>query len=82
MENLTMGITITLVGMSVVLAFLTLMIFVMNIVNGFIVNVLNKVFPEKIKEEKTTKKKIAKKSNDEDIAIAIALAHHASVGGK
>ena len=37
--NLTVGITITVVGMVVVLACLTLMIFVMNIVNGFIVNV-------------------------------------------
>ena len=80
MENLTVGITITLVGMVVVLAFLTLMIFVMNIVNGFIVNVLNKIFPEAVKEVKTVKKKVTSKKSDEEIAVAIALAAHA--GGK
>ena len=36
------GITITCIGMGVVLAFLTLMIFIMNITSGLIVNVLNK----------------------------------------
>ena len=80
MENLTVGITITVVGMVVVLAFLTLMIFVMNIVNGFIVNVLNKIFPEAVKEVKTTKKKVTTKKADDEVAIAIALAAHA--GGK
>lgn len=78
--NLTVGITITVVGMVVVLAFLTLMIFVMNIVNGFIVNVLNKIFPEAVKEVKTTKKKVTIKKADDEVAIAIALAAHA--GGK
>ncbi|MBQ8635286.1 OadG family protein [bacterium] len=80
-QNLNTGLTITFIGMAVVLAFLTLMIFVMNITSGLIINVLNKYFPEEVKEEKA---KVKKKptSNDEEIAISIALAHHAQMGGK
>ena len=81
-ELFSTGMTITLIGMGVVLAFLTLMIFVMNITSSFIINVLNKYFPEAIKEEpKKAKKKIAS-SNDEEVALAIALAFNASKGGK
>ena len=80
-ELFNTGITITFIGMAVVLAFLTLMIFVMNITSSFIINVLNKYFPEAIKEEtKKIKKKIV--SNDDDIALAIAVAFNAQAGGK
>ena len=81
-ELLNTGLTITFIGMAVVLAFLTLMIFVMNITSSLIVNVLNKWFPEAIKEEpKKAKKKIATKT-DEDVAIAIAVAFNAQAGGR
>ncbi|MBR5304119.1 MAG: OadG family protein [Candidatus Gastranaerophilales bacterium] len=80
-ELFNTGITITFIGMAVVLAFLTLMIFVMNITSSLIVNVLNKYFPEAVKEEpKKAKKKVV--SNNEDIAVAVALAFNAQQGGK
>ena len=80
-ELLNTGLTITFIGMAVVLAFLTLMIFVMNITSGFIINVLNKYFPEAEKvEPKKVKKKVT--SNDEEVALAVALAFNASKGGK
>ena len=80
-ELFNTGITITLIGMGVVLAFLTLMIFVMNITSSLIVNVLNKWFPEVEKvEPKKVKKKVA--SNDNEVALAVALAFNASKGGK
>ena len=81
MANLNTGLTITFIGMAVVLAFLTLMIFVMNFTSSLIVNVLNKYFPEEVKEEKPkAKKKVT--SDDEQIALAVALAHHKALGGK
>ena len=80
-ELFNTGITITFIGMAVVLAFLTLMIFVMNITSSFIINVLNKYFPEAIKEEsKKAKKKVA--TDDSEIALAIAIAHNAAAGSK
>lgn len=80
-ELLNTGLTITFIGMAVVLAFLTLMIFVMNITSGLIVNVLNKYFPEAEKvEPKKAKKKAV--SNNDDIAVAVALAFNAQQGGK
>ena len=80
-ELFNTGLTITFIGMAVVLAFLTLMIFVMNIASSFIINVLNKYFPEAVKEEpKKAKKKVT--SNDDEIALAVALAFNASKGGK
>ena len=80
-ELFNTGLTITFIGMAVVLAFLTLMIFVMNIASSLIINVLNKYFPEAVKEEpKKAKKKVT--SNDDEIALAVALAFNASKGGK
>ena len=80
-ELFNTGVTITFIGMAVVLAFLTLMIFVMNITSSFIINVLNKYFPEAIKEEpKKTKKKVA--TDDSEIALVIAIAHNVATGGK
>ena len=81
-QNLNTGLTITFIGMAVVLAFLTLMIFAMDITSSLIINVLNKYFPEAVKEEKVKKVKKKAISNDEEIAISIALAHHAQAGGK
>lgn len=80
-ELFNTGVTITFIGMAVVLAFLTLMIFVMNITSSFIINVLNKYFPEAIKEEpKKAKKKVA--TDDSEIALVIAIAHNVATGGK
>ena len=80
-QNLSTALTVTFIGMAVVLAFLTLMIFAMNITSGLILNVLNKYFPEEVKEEKAkTKKKPA--NNDDEIALAVALAYSAETGGR
>lgn len=81
-ELFNTGITITFIGMAVVLAFLTLMIFVMNITSSLIVNVLNKWFPEAVKEEPKKNKKKAVSSDDAQVALAIAVAHNAALGGK
>ena len=72
MQNLQTGLTITIIGMLVVLAFLTLMIFVMNITSN-VIQVLNKYFPEAQIEPQTKKKKV-QKNNDDEIAVAIAVA--------
>lgn len=81
MQNLNTGLTITLIGMLVVLAFLTLLIFVMNITSAFIINVLNKYFPEVSKEEPKIKKK-AISAHDDEIALVIALAFDIQKGGR
>ena len=70
MNNLENGLALLLIGMGTVLAFLTLLIFAMGTMSK-IVGWLNKIFPEAVKEVKTTAKKVA--SNvDEAIAVAIA----------
>lgn len=82
-QNLNTGLTITFIGMAVVLAFLTLMIFVMNIASAFIIKILNKYFPEAVVEDKSKSKNKNKNSkSNEEIALSIALAHHANAGGK
>lgn len=70
MNNLENGLALLLIGMGTVLAFLTVLIFAMGTMSK-IVGWLNKIFPEAVKEVKTTAKKVA--SNvDEAIAVAIA----------
>lgn len=82
-QNLNTGLIITFIGMAVVLAFLTLMIFVMDITSALITKVLNKYFPEAVVEVKSkAKAKNKTVKTNEDVAIAVALAHHASAGGK
>ena len=54
----------------------------MNIASNFIVNVLNKYFPEAVKEEPKKAKKKQTSNNDEEVALAIALAHHKVLGGR
>ncbi|MBE7708448.1 MAG: hypothetical protein E7Z88_07060 [Cyanobacteria bacterium SIG27] len=80
MQNLNTGLTITIIGMLVVMAFLVLMIFAISL-STKIVEIYNKYFPEVLPEDKTTKKKVQVK-DDSQIAIAVAMAHHASKGGK
>ena len=71
-ETLSTGLTIMLVGMGVVFAFLVIMIFVMQI-STKVISVLNKLFPEVVPEVKTNKKK-QKQNDDSEIALAIACA--------
>lgn len=71
MQNLTTGLTITLIGMTSVLVFLTIMICAINI-SKKIIEYINKFFPE-AKEETISKKKKQEKADDE-VALAILLA--------
>jgi len=70
MSNLENGLTLMLIGMGTVLAFLAILIFAMGIMSK-VVGWLNKIFPEAVEEVKSAAKKVA--SNvDEAIAVAIA----------
>lgn len=74
MENINIGITLLVVGMSVVFAFLIIMIIVMNITTK-VVEFINKYLPEPVSEEKYSHKKKTKQSDDEaEIALVIAAA--------
>ena len=71
LELLKEGCVVMCIGMGMVITFLTIMVFSIEIMH-IIIEKLNKIFPPEIKEEvkKTT---IAKKPTaDEQIAIAIA----------
>lgn len=70
-QNLTTGLTITLIGMASVLIFLTIMIFAIN-VSRRIIEYINKFFPEPI-EEPVNKKKKKQEKADEEIALAVLL---------
>ena len=69
--NLQDGIIIMFIGMGVVFAFLTIMVFVMGWMSKLVIK-LNEIFPEEVVEEKYTKKQV--KNDDNDIALAIAVA--------
>lgn len=69
--NLQDGIIIMFIGMGVVSAFLTIMVFVMDWMSKLVIK-LNEIFPEEVVEEKYTKKQV--KNDDNDIALAIAVA--------
>ena len=78
LQNFNTGVVITFIGMATVLFFLTLMIFVMRIMEKIIFQ-LNKFFPEEIPAE--PKKKV--KNNDEsELAAAIPIAFAQSGGNK
>ncbi len=70
-SNLQVGSIIMLIGMGVVFAFLVIMVYVMDI-TAVIIKKFNEIFPEEVKEQ-TTKKKT--KTDDSEIALAIAIAH-------
>ncbi len=72
LASLQTGLVITFIGMFVVMAFLVVLIYAMKLTSSLIIY-LNKIFPEEVKEEKTSKKK-QHKSDDTEIAIAIAAA--------
>ncbi|DAB00904.1 TPA: oxaloacetate decarboxylase subunit gamma [Candidatus Gastranaerophilales bacterium HUM_11] len=69
------GFIVMIIGMGTVFVFLSIMIFAMHL-NGKVLQVLNKFFPEEIPVEK---KPVQKSDNNEEIALAIACA---MAGGK
>lgn len=64
------GFIVIIIGMGTVFVFLSIMIFAMHL-NGKVLQVLNKFFPEEIPVEK---KPVQKSDNNEEIALAIACA--------
>lgn len=66
------GIFVMIIGMGTVFIFLSIMIVAMNL-NGKILKIVNKYFPEEIPEEKKPNRMTAK-SGDEAVALAIACA--------
>ncbi len=70
-ENFTIGLTLMILGMGFVLAFLCILIAAMHGMFA-IIAYLNKIFPEKIDvvEKKSSSKSVAK--DDEAIAVALA----------
>ena len=79
-ETLMLGFTVMVIGMGVVFAFLTLMIFVMNI-SAKVIEYINKIWPEPVPEVKAPKKKKETK-DDAQIALAITLAFDKEAKGK
>ena len=73
MENLNIGITLMVIGMSTVFVFLAIMIVAMNITTK-VIGIINKYFPEELPPE--PKKRTQKTDNDAEIALAIACAIH------
>ncbi len=63
------GIFVMVIGMGTVFVFLTVMIWVMEL-NGKVLQIINKYFPEEIPAEK----KVNNKNGDEEVALAIACA--------
>lgn len=70
-ENLMIGLTLMILGMGFVLAFLCVLIAAMHGMSA-IVRYLNKVFPEKV--EVIEKKSVSKSPVKDDEAVAVALA--------
>ena len=74
MENLNVGITIMVIGMSTVFVFLAIMI-VLMFITAKVIQIINKYFPEPIPEDKTRKKKKDNNTSDDaEIALVIAVA--------
>lgn len=76
-QSLNSGLMISVIGMGVVMLFLTLMMGVRK-VNEIIMQRLAIWFPEEIKEEP---KKNLKQSADNEVAIAIAVARNFFIKG-
>ena len=70
LASLEDGFIVMIIGMGTVFVFLSIMIFAMHL-NGKVLQVLNKFFPEEIPVEK---KPVQKSDNNEEIALAIACA--------
>ena len=67
-ETINIGLTLMIIGMSVVFIFLAVMIVVINI-SSKVIQLLNKYFPEE-----TTEPEKPKTDKDAEIALAIACA--------
>ncbi len=73
-ELLKTGCLIMVIGMGVVFMFLWIMVNMVNLTTK-ILGFISKFMPEEIEEDKySSKKKVAKKDNNEEIAVAIACA--------
>ncbi len=69
MQNLQLSLTVTIVGMVIVMVFLTLMVFTTNITKK-IVDWLNVKFPVEVPVD--TKQQKKQSGAEEEIAVAIA----------
>ena len=65
------GCIVMVIGLGMVITFLTIMVFSIEIMH-IIIEKLNKIFPPEVKEEVKKTAKVKKPSADEQIAIAIA----------
>ena len=72
-ETLMQGVSVMLIGMGTVVAFLCITILSMNVMS-FIVGKLNKLFPEAIPAVAGNAKKVATSNDDSEIAAAIVAA--------
>lgn len=67
------GIVVMTIGLTVVFCFLTILVFAMSIMSK-VIGFINKIFPEVVVVPAGAAKK-ANVSDDEAIALAIAVAH-------
>lgn len=67
------GIMIMLIGITFVMSFLCILVFAMGIMSK-IIGCLNKIFPEITTETGNKTKKSTANSNNEEIAVALAMA--------
>lgn len=67
------GIVVMTIGLTVVFCFLTILVFAMSIMSK-VIGFINKIFPEVVVVRAGAAKK-ANVSDDEAIALAIAVAH-------
>ena len=72
-ELLVQGVSVMLIGMGTVVAFLIVTIISMNIMS-LVVGKLNKLFPEVVPAVAGGTKKVATSSDDSEIAAAIVAA--------
>ena len=72
-EVLVQGLTAMALGMGVVLTFLVMLIGAMGMMSS-VVGYLNKIFPEAVPAPAKTKKSVSAGKEDEQIALAIAVA--------
>lgn len=72
-EILMQGVSVMLIGMGTVVAFLCITILSMNVMS-FVVGKLNQIFPEAVPATAGGAKKAATSSDDSEIAAAIVAA--------
>ena len=72
-ETLMQGVSVMLIGMGTVVAFLCITIISMFVMS-FVVGKLNKIFPEAVPAAAGAAKKVATSNDDSEIAAAIVAA--------